>query len=272
MVNRVWRWHFGRGLVATADNFGKLGDRPGNQALLDWLAADFVQSGWSLKSLHRKIMLSRTWQLASDENQKAEESDPDNLLQWRWSPQRLSAESVRDSVLAVTDLLDRSIGQSMLHVKNREFLFDHTSKDGTSYDSRRRSVYLPVIRNNLYDAMSLFDCTDGTVPNGDRASSTVASQALFLMNSELVIQAAENLATDLLKEYPEDASGRVGALFMRSLSRLATAEEIETFTQAATTVDRQLAQDGISENDRPKAVWTSLSQALLMSNEFLYIR
>lgn len=272
MVNRVWRWHFGRGVVATADNFGKLGDRPGNQALLDWLATDFVQSGWSLKSLHRKIMLSRTWQLTSDENQKAEQSDPDNILQWRWSTQRLSAESVRDSVLAVTGLLDRSAGQSMLHVKNREFLFDHTSKDGTSYDSRRRSVYLPVIRNNLYDAMSLFDCTDGTVPNGDRASSTVASQALFLMNSELVIQAAENMATDLLKEYPEDSHGRVGSMFMRSLSRPATAEEVKKFSQAAIIFDRQLAQDGISDNDRAKAVWTSLCQAVLMSNEFLYVR
>lgn len=272
MVNRVWRWHFGRGLVSTADNFGRLGDRPGNQALLDWLATEFVRSGWSLKSLHRTIMLSATWQQSSDNNPAAEQTDPDNLLQWRWSTQRLGAESVRDSVLAATGLLDRSMGQSMLHVKNREFLFDHTSKDGTSYNSMRRSVYLPVIRNNLYDAMSLFDCTDGTVPNGDRASSTVASQALFLMNSDLVIQAAENLAKEIQAEFPDDQSSRVNALFLRSLGRPVTAAEAKEFLAAAVALESQLVQDGVVEGERATAVWTSLCQTVLMSNEFLYVR
>lgn len=272
MVNRVWRWHFGRGIVSTADNFGKLGDRPGNQALLDWLATEFVRSGWSLKSMHRTIMLSATWQQSSENNLTAEQSDPDNLLQWRWSIQRLGAESVRDSVLAASGLLDRSMGQSMLHVKNREFLFDHTSKDGTSYNSMRRSVYLPVIRNNLYDAMSLFDCTDGTVPNGDRASSTVASQALFLMNSDLVIQAAENLAKEIQAEFPGELNSRVNVLFLRSLGRPATAAEVEEFLAAASAMESQLMQDGVAEADRATAVWTSLCQTVLMSNEFLYVR
>ena len=272
MVNRVWRWHFGRGLVSTADNFGKLGDRPGNQALLDWLSTEFVRSGWSLKSLHRTIMLSATWQQSSDNNAAAEQIDPDNLLQWRWSTQRLGAESVRDSVLAASGLLDRSMGQSMLHVKNREFLFDHTSKDGTSYNSMRRSVYLPVIRNNLYDAMSLFDCTDGTVPNGDRASSTVASQALFLMNSDLVIQAAENLAKEIQKQFPDDQSSRVNDLFLRSLGRSANPAEVNEFLAAAGKLEAQLIQDGVAEGDRQTAVWTSLCQTVLMSNEFLYVR
>jgi cytochrome c553 len=271
-VNRVWRWHFGRGLVTTADNFGKLGDRPANPELLDWLTDEFIRNGWSLKALHRTIMLSRTWQLSSDENAAAEQLDPDNHLQWRWSTQRLEAESVRDAVLAVSGLLDRSMGESMLHVKNREFLFDHTSKDGTSYDSKRRSVYLPVIRNNLYDAMSLFDCTDGTVPNGDRASSTVASQALFLMNSDLVIQAAENLAGQLLAQFPDDARQRTELLFMRALGRPANGDDFSRFEQMAKKLDQQLAQDEIAEAERLKAVWTSLCQTLLMSNEFLYVK
>lgn len=264
MVNRVWRWHFGRGLVATADNFGKLGERPGNQALLDWLTSEFVRSGWSLKSLHRTIMLSRTWQLSSDHNEMADLADPENTLQWRWTTQRLEAESVRDSVLAVTGQLDRSMGQSMLHVKNREFLFDHTSRDGTSYDSMRRSVYLPVIRNHLYDAMSLFDCTDGTVTNGDRASSTVASQALFLMNSDLVIQAAENLATDLIKEFPDQRSERVDSLFFRTLGRHATDEEQAQIVATIADLSEQVGDE--------KTVWSVISQTLLMSNEFLYVR
>ena len=272
MVNRIWRWHFGKGLVGTTDNFGKLGERPGNQPLLDWLTAEFMQRGWSLKSLHRAILLSSTWQLNSDNNPAAAEIDPDNLLHWRWSTRRLEAESVRDAVLAVSGLLDRSPGQSMLHVKNREFLFDHTSKDGTSYKSMRRSVYLPVIRNNLYDAMSLFDCTDGTVPNGDRAASTVASQALFLMNSDLVIQAAETLAVDLLTEHPVDENARVVSLFLRAVGRPAAADEIQRFLKAGAEINEQLVADGVSEAERPKTVWTVLCQSVLMSNEFLYVK
>ena len=272
MVNRVWRWHFGKGLVGTTDNFGKLGERPGNQPLLDWLAAEFMDHGWSLKSLHRTILLSHTWQLNSESNPAATETDPDNILQWRWSTRRLEAESVRDAVLAVSGLLDRTPGRSMLHVKNREFLFDHTSKDGTSYKSTRRSVYLPVIRNNLYDAMSLFDCTDGTVPNGDRAASTVASQALFLMNSDLVIQAAEELAVDLFRKSPADERARVVSLFLRAVGRLPTADEIERLLRAGAAINEQLVADGIDDAERPKAVWTILCQSVLMSNEFLYVR
>ncbi len=272
IANRVWRWHFGRGLVATADNFGRLGESPSHPALLDWLASELIHSGWSLKSLHRTIMLSQTWQLGSESNAAAEIADPDNHLHWRWSVQRLEAESVRDAVLAATGLLDRTPGQSMLHVKNREFLFDHTSKDGTSYKSMRRSVYLPVIRNNLYDAMSLFDCTDGTVPNGDRASSTVASQALFLMNSDLVIEAADHLANKGLVEHPDDATLRVQSVIMETLGRIATQTDIDRWIAAADRIERQLTADGIPEQERQKAVWTALCQAALMSNEFLYIR
>jgi cytochrome c553 len=271
IVNRVWRWHFGRGIVATADNFGHQSEPPVNPPLLEWLAADFVSSGWSLKALHRRILLSQTWQASADRSNPAEQTDPDNHLQWRWSVQRLQAESVRDSILAVCGRLDRSIGESMLHVKNREFLFDHTSKDLTSYDSLRRSVYLPVIRNNLYDAMSLFDCTDGTVPNGDRGASTVASQALFLMNSPLVISAAEHLARDLCSS-SSDFSVRADRLPRAVLGRQLSAAELDGLQQAARQLNIQLQADGVPEAERDLAVWTSLSQTLLMSNEFLYIR
>lgn len=271
LVNRVWRWHFGRGLVPTADNFGKLGERPENPELLDWLAAQLVRENWSLKQLHRTILLSQTWQATADRTAAADQIDPDNHLQWRWTVQRLGAESVRDSVLAATGLLDRSMGQSMLHVKNREFLFDHTSKDLTSYDSLRRSVYLPVIRNNLYDAMSLFDCTDGTVPNGDRGSSTVASQALFLMNSPLVLNAAEHLARQLITTTPEPRQ-RLTSLVMRTLGRPATAEELADLLQATERLGQQLQADGVADGERELAIWTGIAQTMLMSNEFLYVR
>ncbi|MFN9720281.1 MAG: DUF1553 domain-containing protein [Planctomycetota bacterium] len=197
----------------------------------------------------------------------AEAVDPDNLLRWRWSLQRLPAESVRDAVLAVSGQLDRSMGTSMLHVKNREFLFDHTSKDGTSYDSKRRSIYLPVIRNNLYDAMSLFDCTDATVPNGDRASSTVASQALFLMNADLVIDASEKLAEQLQAELPGDESSQIQALFLRTVGRRATDDDVAAVRLAVSKVTGSLA------GDQPQhQALASICQTILMSNEFLYVR
>jgi hypothetical protein len=292
IVNRVWRWHFGRGLAASTDNFGRLGEPPLHPELLDWLAAEFVNSGWSLKSLHRLILRSHSWQLAASRNNPAAEHDPDNHLHWRWSTQRLDAEAVRDFVLAACGQLDPSMGQSMLHVKNREFLFDHTSKDGTRYDSFRRSIYLPVIRNNLYDAMSLFDCTDGAVPNGDRGSSTVASQALFLMNSPLVIQASEHLARQLLEHSP-DFTARANLLHLRTLGRPAAPAEIQKLQLAADRLTEQLqtesaaaesaaAESAAATSDNPPstarpanvdlAVWTSLCQAMLMSNEFLYVR
>ncbi|MEY3174616.1 MAG: hypothetical protein RLZZ436_2530 [Planctomycetota bacterium] len=300
IVNRVWRWHFGRGLAASTDNFGKLGEPPLHPELLDWLAVEFVESGWSLKALHRLILRSQTWQLSSTRDNAAADSDPDNHLHWRWSVQRLGAEAVRDFVLAACGQLDPTMGQSMLHVKNREFLFDHTSKDGTRYDSFRRSIYLPVIRNNLYDAMSLFDCTDGAVPNGDRGSSTVASQALFLMNSPLVLQAAENLARQLLEQSP-DFAVRADQLLLRTLGRSATPVDIQNLQQAAEKLTRQLQLEAqargadagaaaaatsscptgdpgglspasFSGDHSELAVWTSLCQTFLMSNEFLYIR
>ena len=288
IVNRVWRWHFGRGLAPSTDNFGRLGEPPLHPELLDWLAAEFVNSGWSLKSLHRLILKSHTWQLAATRDNPAAEQDPDNHFHWRWSVQRLDAEAVRDFVLAACGQLDPSMGQSMLHVRNREFLFDHTSKDGTRYDSFRRSIYLPVIRNNLYDAMSLFDCTDGAVPNGDRGSSTVASQALFLMNSPLVIQASEHLARQLL-QHSSDFTARAELLHLKTLGRPASPADIQNLQLAADRLTQQLQTESAAaaESSPPAdtnsptavqppnvelAVWTSLCQAMLMSNEFLYIR
>ncbi len=272
MVNRVWRWHFGRAIVASTDNFGHLGERPGNLPLLDWLAAEFISSGYSLKALHRTIMLSRTWQLSSEDTAAGPEIDPGNLLHWRASVRRLEAEALRDAVLCVSGLLDRRMQGSMLHVANREFLFNHTSKDETRYDSTRRSVYLPVIRNHQYDGFSLFDCTDAAVPNGDRATSTVASQALFMMNSELLLSAAEALAKNLLSQATSDSTARIQLLYQRCLGRPATAEEVAQLEQVSQSLPSQLLAEGAAEADLQTAVWSVICQCVLASNEFVYVR
>jgi hypothetical protein len=276
-VNRLWRWHFGRGIVPTTDNFGFQGEKPTNQALLDWLAVEFVESGWSVKAMHRLILRSRSWRLSSDPaacatRARAEEVDATNVLHWRGDVRRLEAESVRDATLAAAGLLDTSMGGSMLHVANRAFLFDHTSIDGTKYDSPRRSIYLPVIRNHLYDAFWLFDCTDGAVPNGNRGTSTVASQALYLLNSDFELGCAEALAKGILAAAPADARLRPSILYRRAFGRMPTEAEEHLVTAAVRDLEGTLAADGVAEGERALRAWTAVAQTLLAGNEFLFVR
>src|SRR5262249_14031720 len=179
----------------------------------------------SLKAMHRRIMLSATYQMSSAHDEAAARIDPENLLHWRANIQRLEVEWLRDAVLAVSGALDRQMGGSLVHVKNREFFFDHTSKDTTKYDSPRRSIYLPVVRNHMYDVFDLFDYTDATVPSGDRGTSTVAPQALFAMNSELMTAAGERLADRLLNQTSLDDAARLRQLYTSAYGRPATVAE-----------------------------------------------
>jgi mono/diheme cytochrome c family protein len=273
MVNRIWRWHFGQGLVATPDNFGALGARPSNPALLDWLAHRFTASGWSIKAMHRLIMLSSAYQMASDENSRAAQIDPENRLNWRMNVRRLEAEEIRDSLLAVAGSLDRRMGGSLLAVKNRAYFFDHTSKDATTYDSLRRSVYLPVVRNHLYDVFQLFDYADPSVTSGDRATTTVAPQALFMINGDLVLQSARDLATALFAQQALDDAGRIVRLYETAYGRPPAAAESR---RAAVYLDRFArvlqAQEKASADARRLEAWQALCQVILASNEFVFIR
>ncbi len=271
MVNRIWRWHFGRGLAPTPDNFGALGGRPSNGPLLDWLARRFVESGWSIKSLHRLIMTSRTYRMGHDFDAKYARVDPENGLQWRFSPRRLEAEAIRDALLSVSNTLDPAIGGSLLRVKNRDYFFDHTSKDVATYDSRRRSVYLPIVRNHLYDAFDLFDYSEAGVPNGDRATTTVAPQALFMMNSELVEEASRNLASDLQLHAPKDESERIRQLYVRGYGRPPSLVEADRALAFLDRVARQLEAEQAVEGSRRLRAWQVLCQTILASNEFVYL-
>ena len=269
IVNRVWRWHFGRGIVPSTDNFGTTGEPPTNQPLLDWLAAELIESGWSLKHLHRLILSSDAWQRSSDTATSptaaaAREHDPDNRLWWRADVRRLEAESVRDAMLSVAGRLDATMGGSLLHVGNREFLFDHTSKDETDYDVPRRSIYLPVIRNHIQDALWLFDCTDGAVPDGNRATSTIASQALWLLNAELPMDAAEQIAGDVLTAAPGDTAMQTRLVFRRVLGRLPSDAEGAWLAEQVATM-RPLV-------DTEQAAWAAAVQTLLVSDQFLVVR
>jgi len=271
MVNRIWQGHFGRGLAETPDNFGTRGKPPTHPALLDWLANRFVESGWSIKAMHRQIMLSATYQASSDHVPEAAAIDPQNRLLWRQNPRRLEAEALRDSLLAVSGALDRRMGGSMLNVENREFIFNHTSQDNTSYDSRRRSIYLPVVRNHLYDIFSLFDYPDPAVPSGKRATSTVAPQALFLLNSETVTTASERLGRRLERE-GDSEDAKIEALYEIALGRKPTATEVQRSAEFLANVHEQLGKEGVDESERPQQAWQALVQVVLLSSEFVYVR
>jgi hypothetical protein len=267
-ANRIWRWHFGRGVVPSTDNFGLLGDLPTNPGLLDYLATRFAEDGWSFKRMHRLIMLSSTYRMSSAFDAKSAQVDPENRLQWRWEPRRLQAEEIRDAVLAVSGTLDETMGGSILPLKNREYVFDHTSKDNTRYDTKRRSLYIPVIRNNLYDVFRLFDFGDGQIPEGSRPTTTVAPQALFMMNSDLVADSAEALGESVMKRTDLDTDGRIRLLYQKTYARPATPAEA---ARGRTLLERfQKAQPAGDQRDRN--AWAWLSQVTMSANEFIYVR
>lgn len=273
LVNRVWRWHFGRGLVDSTDNFGELGSDPSHPELLDWLAGQLIDSGWTLKKLHRTIVTSNTYCQSSELvhreviARKARIIDPQNRLLWKANVRRLEAEAIRDSLLAVSGNLDRKMGGSLLNTENRKHVFDHTSKDNTRYDFPCRSVYLPIVRNHLYDLFQLFDYTDASMVNGDRTTSTVAPQALFLMNAEFVQQSADALATRLLETTESDVE-RIRRLYRLAVGRLPTDAELGR-TQSFLARFRQT----MNKKDMVELkTWSTLCQVMLVSNEFVTIR
>jgi len=264
-----------------------LGDRPSHPDLLDWLARRFIEQNWSTKQMHRLLMLSATYQMDSvrqgansAEPAVAEAADPrlvdpENRLHWKFPLQRLSAEQLRDAVLAVSNRLDTSLGGKSVPLRNRQFVFDHTSIDHTKYESLRRAVYLPVIRNNLYVLFEQFDFPDPTMPTGHRQTTVVAPQALLMMNSELVIDSARTLASQLLEQEQPDTA-RLQQVYELCLSRQPTEQEQQR-AAAYLAEWTSLSQAGEQSADmtaeqRLLQAWTVLCHSLLASNEFIYVR
>ncbi len=261
MVNRVWRWHFGRGLVATTDNFGKLGAKPSHPELLDWLAAWFMENGWSVKKLNELILNSATFQMSSTPNAAALKIDPTNLLHSRAPLRRMEAEPLRDSLLHISGQLDLKVGGTIWTFENFKLVFNHTSEDATTYGSNRRAIYLPVIRNHVYDLFELFDFPDPGTVNGNRADTTIAPQALFLMNSPLVLRTCATMAKQLLAEKKLTNAQRAEWLYTKVFNRKPTAKESEN----AVKFVNEFCQER-------QASWQALCQALVSSNEFLYLK
>ncbi len=269
-VNRIWARLFGRGLVPTVDYFGTRGERPSHPELLDHLASRLISEGWSQKAVIRAIVLSRTYRLSSDPSASAVAIDPDNRLLWRMSPQRLDAESLRDSLLAVSgQLQDCSGGPGLpLEFPENAGSLEPRAVNPPSFSLRRwrpeqefqRTVYLPVVRSNQKGPAALRDLFDFVQPAGiagQRAQTVVATQALYLLNNDLPRKRAQALA-ELLLALPDDQQQRLQSLWLRVLNRPVSDEEL--------VAARQFLESFAGSSDG----WTELCHALFASNEFLF--
>ncbi|MCS6850199.1 MAG: DUF1553 domain-containing protein, partial [Gemmataceae bacterium] len=225
-VNRVWKHLFGEGLVRTVDNFGTQGEPPTHPELLDELARRFIADGWSVKKLIRAILLSHAYRLSADAEPALVRADPDNRLFGRACRRRVEAEVIRDSILAVAGTLDRTMGGSSV-TNLGERAIDNSSQGGLQAQmesSVRRSVYLPIIRNELPKVFEVFDFADADVSTGRRDTTTVPTQALYLLNSPFVLAQAQQTARRLLA-LPTDDAGRLTDLYRRALGRRPSAPE-----------------------------------------------
>lgn len=270
-VNRIWQGHFVEGLVRTPDNFGKMGEKPSHPELLDWLAATFVEKGWSMKAMHRLIMLSNSYQMSSTLNLKANELDPDNRLFWRMNRRRLEVEPFRDALLKVAGKLDTKMGGSLLATKDTDYVTNDQSRDGAQYTAPRRSIYLPVIRNSVFDMFQAFDFSDPSAVVAKRASTTVAPQALFMMNSPFVLEQSKYFAEDLLSQSGMTDDQRIRAAYLRAFGRSPQVGETTRITKFMARYEQHLAAKEPDAAGRRLKAWQSVCQVLLASNEFSYV-
>ncbi|MBI1900598.1 MAG: DUF1553 domain-containing protein [Planctomycetia bacterium] len=275
IVNRVWQHLLGEGLVRTVDNLGAQGERPTHPELLDELALRFVEEGWSLKRLIREIMLSRVYQLSAEVDPAAQKVDAENRLLSHAHRRRVEAEVIRDTILFVSGRLDRSMGGPVVaHLGERAI--DNDSKGGVPTDTNfRRSVYLPLIRNDVPQILEVFDFADPEVTTGRRDTTTVPTQALFLMNSPLVLDQAQAAAKRLLALEADDA-GRVKDLYRRALARDPTSGEIEkalAFVGSFAAGGNAGGGEGVEKEKAEGNVeaWSALCMAVFGCTEFRFV-
>jgi mono/diheme cytochrome c family protein len=247
IVNRVWQHHFGHGIVRTASNFGVLGERPTHPELLDHLTSRFIASGWSLKKLHREIMLSAVYQLSGAHSAENHAQDPENRLLWRMNRRRLEVEAWRDAMLAAAGTLDPTLGGPSLNLADP--------------NNRRRTFYGAVSRHELDNLLRLFDFPDPNITSGERTVTTVPLQQLFVLNSEFMVRNAKALVARL-----DRAGGSEGERLDRAFRILYARPPIE----GEVRLGMAFLQSGGKEKT-PLSRWEQYAQVLLSANEFLYV-
>ena len=274
MVNRIWSHHFGRGIVSSIDNFGKLGTLPSHPELLDWLAVEFVESGWSVKHMHRLMLMSRTYRQVSDLSEELLVADPENVLLTRMPLRRLSAEEVRDSVISVAGMLEQSrFGEPDAVNVRSDGLVTAIARDG----AYRRSVYLRQRRKEMPSWLETFDLPQMNPACQTRSTSNVAQQALYLLNSEMVRELSAEFAIRIQAE-TRDVPAQIEKMYLAVLSRKPDATELELSSEALQQLQQQwqVYRDSLPEAEREtvdaelKAL-TIFGHTLLNSAGFLYV-
>ncbi|MDA1311981.1 MAG: DUF1549 domain-containing protein [Acidobacteria bacterium] len=272
MVNRLWRWHFGRGIVGSTDNFGKLGDRPTNQPLLDWLAIRFIENDWSIKQMHRLIILSSTYQMSTAFNEQAADVDPENTLLWRMPRRRLEAETIRDAIMAVSGHLDFAMGDTLLSkYKPRDYVSNTARGGNVDYDRNIRAVYVPVVRSAMYDFFRSFDFADPSALNGDRGSSVVAPQALFAMNGSVALEHSRLWAERLLSRADLGDADRVGLAYEEAFARPVNPSEVDRALTFIHEIEEAIEDRKRDAAERRAKAWESFCRGLFGSSEFIYL-
>lgn len=277
IVNRIWHHLFGAGLVRTVDNFGQLGERPSHPELLDTLAVDFVEHGWSVKHLVRQLVLSRTYRQATSAEPAPCESklvDPENRLLWRMNRRRLNAECIRDALLAASGALDRRAGGSAVEGYSEQAVANNPAdKSGGSGAGGqfRRSLYLPLIRNDLPDFLTIFDFADPDVATGSRAVTTVPAQALLMLNSEFVRSQARRIAEQALAAQVADDDAQLDGIYLKMLGRPASDAERSRARDYLAAFQPVEAADGVSPVPADVQAWSSLCHVIAASTEFRFL-
>lgn len=270
MVNRIWQQHFGRGIVKSPNDFGLRGEAPTHPELLDWLASRFVESGWSIKAMHRLIMLSRAYQMSSAGQPEFLQADVNNDLFWRMDRRRLSAEEIRDSLLFVSGSLDLSPAGPHPFPGEAEWRYTQHTPFVADYPTKKRALFLMQQRIRKQPFLEIFDGADTNATTGMRPLSTTPIQALFLLNNELAHVEAEKLAERLEKE-AESHGAQVDRAYRLVLGRPAEAYELEIANEYLEQMGVELEQSGISADQQPKQALASFVRVLVSSNEFLFV-
>ena len=251
MVNRVWQHHFGQGLVRTPSDFGLRGEPPTHPELLDFLAAQFIESGWSVKQLHRRILLSAVYRQTSDDSAKAAAVDPENRLLWRMNRQRLEFEPLRDSLLAVAGRLDARMGGTAVDITIAPY-------------PARRSIYGFIDRQNLPGLFRTFDLASPDTATPQRHATTVPQQALFLMNAPFVLDQARAFAARPDVAGQKTDHERIGRMHQIAYGRPADPDEI---IQGLKFIHAAAADEKSGE----LSAWEQYAQVLLLANELAFV-
>jgi hypothetical protein len=288
MANRIWHYHFGRGIVATPSDFGFKGERPTNPKLLDWLASEFVRNGWSIKKLHRVILTSATYQQASLYRASAAKVDPDNKMLWRYPRHRIEGEVIRDSALELAGLLNPKMGGPSIFPELPEGM--PMPRGGWKVNAdlaerNRRSVYIFVRRNTRYPMFDAFDMPDPHESCSRRNVTTSPIQALTMLNSTLTLEWAQGFAGRILDQAGDDVPKQVSAAYELAYLRQPSTAELETarkFMDQQQSLIAERARVGeelavpanISDSvNKPRAAaLVDFCHALINANEFIYVR